>query len=87
VDCAFLYECPLSGKSYILVARTVLHVPTMEHNLVPPFLLGEAGLKVNDIPKIHVKDPDVSHHSIYFDDADLRIHLGLWGVFSYFPSR
>jgi hypothetical protein len=59
----------------------------MEHNLVPPFLLREAGLKVNDIPKIHVKDPDVSHHSIYFDDADLRIPLGLWGVFSYFSSR
>jgi hypothetical protein len=39
VDCAFLYECPLSGKLYILVARNVLHVPTMEHNLVPPFLL------------------------------------------------
>jgi hypothetical protein len=59
----------------------------MEHNLVPPFLLREAGLKVNDIPKIHVKDPDVSHHLIYFDDADLRIPLGLWGVFFYFPSR
>jgi hypothetical protein len=59
----------------------------MEHNLVPPFLLREAGLNVNDIPKIHVKSPDVQHHSIYFENADLRIPLALWGVFSYFPSR
>ena len=55
VDCALLYECPYSGKSYILVARNVLHVATMDHNLVPPFLLREAGLVVKDVPKIHIK--------------------------------
>jgi hypothetical protein len=79
VDCAFLYECPYSGKSYILVARNVLHVPSMDHNIAPPFLLREAGVDVNDIRKIHVKNPDVSHHSIYFDGAGLRIPLALWG--------
>ncbi len=87
VDCAFAYECPYSGRQYILVARNVLHVTTMEHNLVPPFLLREAGLVVNDVAKIHVKDPDVTHHSVYFPDSELRIPLALWGIFSYFPTR
>jgi hypothetical protein len=49
----------------------------MDHNLAPPFLLREAGVDVDDIPKIHVKNPNVSHHSIYFDGTDLRIPLAL----------
>jgi hypothetical protein len=39
VDCAFLYECPYTNKIHILVAYNALYVPTMTHNLVPPFLL------------------------------------------------
>jgi hypothetical protein len=74
-DCTFLYECHYSGKLYILVARNVLHAVAMEHNLVPPFLLREAGLVVNDAPKIHVKDPDGTHHSLYFIDLNLSIPL------------
>ena len=87
VDCAILYECPYSGKSYILVARNALHVPTMSHNLVPPFILREAGIVVDDVPKIHQEEPDVTHHSLYFSGPGLRIPLALWGVFSYFPTR
>jgi hypothetical protein len=87
MDCVFIYECPYTGKHYILIARNVLHVMTMDHDLVPPFLLQEAGLLVNAVPKIHVKDPDVTHHSLYFEEADLCIPLALWGVFSYFPTR
>jgi hypothetical protein len=60
----------------------------MTHNLVPPFLLREAGLIVNETPKIQVVSPDVlSDHSIYFDGAKLRVPLALWGIFSYFPTR
>jgi len=87
VDCAFLYQCTYTNKTYILVAHNALYVPTMDHNLIPPFLLREAGLFVNDTPKIHVLDPDISDHSIYFENANLRIPLALWGIFSYFPTR
>jgi hypothetical protein len=72
---------------YILVAYNSLYVPTMTHNLVPPFLLREAGLIVNETPKIQVVNPGISDHSIYFDGAKLQIPLALWGIFSYFPTR
>ena len=59
----------------------------MEHNIIPPFILREAGLDVHDIPKIQVKEPSIEDHSIYFPADDVRITLSLNGIFSYFPSR
>jgi hypothetical protein len=38
VDCALRYDCPYSNRSYILVVQHVLHVTSMDHNLLPPFL-------------------------------------------------
>ena len=87
VDAAICYDCPYTMKSYVLLARNVLYVPSMTHNLIPPFIMREAGIQVNDVPKIHVDDPTVEDHSIYFKDFDLRIPLSLWGIFSYFSSR
>ena len=86
VDAAIQYGCPYSGKSYILVVRNALHVPSMKHNLLPPFILRQAGIEVNDTPKIQVTEATKQHHSIYFTETDLRIPLSLWSTFSYFPS-
>jgi hypothetical protein len=86
VDCALRYDCPYSNRSYILVVQHVLHVTSMDHNLLPPFLAREAGIEVSCTPKIHVKNPDITDHLMYFDAAQLRIPLSLWGVFSYFPT-
>ena len=86
VDAAVQYECPYSGMLHILIIRNALHVPSMKHNLVPPFMIREEGIQVNDTPKIQVNDPMTSDHSIYFPETDFRIPLSLWGVFSYFPS-
>jgi hypothetical protein len=47
VDAAVLYECPLKGEPYILVIRNALHVPSMKGNLMPPFVMREAGVQVN----------------------------------------
>jgi hypothetical protein len=77
VVCAFLYECPYTNKIHILVAYNALYVPKMTHNLVPPFLLREAGLIVNETPKIQVVDPGINDHSIYFSGAKLRVPLAL----------
>ena len=52
VDAAVKYDCPYDGKSYILILRNALHVPSMQNNLIPPFMMREAGLQVNDVPKI-----------------------------------
>ena len=54
VDAALKYECPYSGEVKILIIRRGLHVPSMTHNLLPPFMLREAGIQINDVPKIHV---------------------------------
>ena len=89
VDAAFAYDCPLSAKTYILIVRNALYVRNMEHNLIPPFIMREAGITVNDTPRIHLGN-EATHesHSIIFNgDASLRIPLQLRGIFSYFPTR
>lgn len=86
VDAALRYDNPYDGKSYILVLRNALHVPSMKHNLIPPFMLREAGVRVNEVPKIQVQDPSEDDHSICFPESGFRIPLSLWGVFSYFPT-
>ena len=55
VDAAVAYDCPYSMKTYLLSIRNALYVPSMSHNLIPPFILREAGLLVNDVPRIHTK--------------------------------
>ena len=55
VDAVIAYDCPYSMTTYILAVKNALHVLSMEHNLVPPFILREAGLVVNDVPNIHTK--------------------------------
>ena len=86
VDAAVQYECPYNGTTHILVIRNCLHVPTMSNNLIPPFIMREAGIEINERPKIHSENPGVEDHSIYFADSDFRITLTLDGVFSGFPS-
>ena len=68
----------------MLVIRNALYVPEMKNNLIPPFIIREAGMQVLDTPKIHTKDPMVDAHSLYFEETNFRIPLQLWGVFSYF---
>ena len=63
-----------------------LHVPSMDNHSIPPFLMREAGITVKDTPDIHLGDPDVSDHSIAFDESNLKILLSLSGIFSYLPT-
>ena len=86
-DAAVLYECPYSGKVYIFVIRNALYVPAMANNLIPPFIMREKGIRVNETPKIQSDEPEVSDHAIEFAETGLRIPLKLWGTFSYFPTR
>ena len=67
----------------------------MNHNLVPSFILREAGLIVNNVPKIHTRKEDLTnetHCIVSKDDIDnngtnLCIRMKLDGIFSYFPTH
>eukprot|EP00957_Ditylum_brightwellii_P192484 14655004-Ditylum_brightwellii.AAC.1 len=58
----------------------------MDHNLIPPFMLREVEIAVNETPKIHKENPTVNDHVNTFPNPGLRIPMELWGVFSYFPT-
>ena len=87
VDAAIAYDCPYLHKTFLLIVRNALYIPSMDNNLIPPFILREAGLEVKDTPKIHVNDPAANDHSLAFHEHELRIPLQLWGVFLFFHSR
>jgi len=86
-DMALAYDDPNTGDTYILVFFNSLYIKDMEHNLVPPFIMREAGINVHDTPLIHCDSPSSSDHSIYIPSAELRIQLHLQGIFSYFKTR
>ena len=86
VDAALRYECPYSSKVKILIIRRGLHVPSMTHSLLPPFMLREAGIHINEVPKIHVTSPTEENHAITFQETNFGIPLALHGTFSYFPT-
>jgi hypothetical protein len=68
-------------------SHNALYMPNMENNLIHPFIMRNAGVIVNDIPKINCDDPTVSDHCILFNNNNLRIPLQLNGTFSYFHTR
>ena len=39
VEAAVKCMCLYKGKEYILIIRNALHVPKMENNLLPPFMM------------------------------------------------
>jgi len=86
VGAAVLYQDPFPDREFILVIRNALHVPSMTHHLIPPFLLREHGLTVKDTPKIQLPNPSVDDHAILLDSS-FRIPLSLSGIFSYFETR
>ena len=87
VDAALAYDCPYSHETYLLIIRNALYIESMENNLIPPFIMREAGLLVRDTPKIHLEDPNAQDHAITFHNNNLSIPLQLHGTFSFFHTR
>ena len=58
----------------------------MDTNLIPHFIMREAGLIVRETPKIHLDSPTSDDHAIIIGE-NLRIPLYLSGTFSYFNTR
>ena len=57
VDAAVAYDCPFSGRTILMVERNAIYVERMDHNLVPLFIMREAGLEVDEQAKIHTPQP------------------------------
>ena len=49
-------------------------------------MLREAGIHINEVPKIHVTSPTEEHHAITLQETNFQIPLALHGTFSYFPT-
>ena len=84
VNAVVQYDSPLDGKEYMLVIQNALCVPSMNNNLIPPFIMRENGIVVNECAKIHCEDPTREDHAIVFKGYDFHIPLQLHGIFSYF---
>ncbi len=85
-DVAMAYEDPRSGITYLLIMQNALLILLMNHNLLPPFLVQEAGLFLCETPKCHSSYPSVTNHLIIDSTTGMHIHLELNGIFSYFPT-
>ena len=86
-DRALECDCPYTGKVFITVLRNALHAPSMEHNVIPPFVMRAGGVIVNYVPKTRREHPAVDDHSVSFDHSDLQMPLQLNGMFSFFHTR
>ena len=87
VDGVITYDFKHSHKIYMLIIRNALYIPTMQHNLIPLFLMRAGGMIVNDITKIHCNYNTPSDPFISFESNDFKIPLKLSGIFLYFYFR
>ena len=75
------YDCHKTLKNYLQILKNALHIPFMQHNLIPPFIMQEAGLEMSE------DEVTRENHSIMIPHVDLRIPLRIGGVLFYFESR
>lgn len=89
VDALIAYDCERTNQVYLLVLKNALYIEDMDDNLIPPFILRDAGLTVNDKAKIHCEEGTATEedHTIQDKSTGLFITLQLRSIFSYFPSR
>ena len=87
VDAAVAYYCPWYQTTYKLITRNIISFPSTYHNLIPPFILREAGLTVNDTAMIYLNKPPIDYHAIICPNSDLSIQIHLHGTFSCFSTR
>ncbi len=86
-DVAIAYDDPISLVTYLLVMRNALLILCMSHNLLPPFLIREASLFLDETPKFQSTDLSLDNQTVYDEETGMRTYLQLNGTFSYFPTR
>ena len=83
VDAMVRYDNPYNRKSYILVLQNALYVLLMDNILIPPFMLREMGVTMNDVPKIQKEDSTVDNHNNICGDgiSDPTVTVGYILIF------
>ncbi len=82
---ATAYDCPDTGKVYILEINKALYFgDRMNYTLLCPNQLRANGVQVHDCPK---QFDASSRHSVYVPSNDLEIPLSMRGVISGFTTR
>ena len=89
IDAVITYNCPDTNKIWLLIVWAVFFVESMNHNLIPPFILQEVGMEVNDRHKIHYPKvtPSITNHMFSNAKHGLLIPFKLSRIFSMFDSR
>ena len=87
VDTVVTYDCPYQCRTYLLLMRNALHIPELDVNLLPPFIVREAGIQLDECPKFQTSNPTVDSHSMYISNQNLRIPFKLINKFLYFETR
>ena len=59
----------------------------MEDNLLPPFIMHESAVTVNQTLMIHCNDPISKDHCIKVSDSELNIPLHINDTFYFFHTR
>ena len=59
----------------------------MEYNLIPPFVMHLAQLKLEEDPKFLAKNPTLEYHSMFCPRTNTRLHFSLHGIVSYLSTR
>ena len=81
-DVAIAYDDPYSLRTFLLVIWNALLISSMDQNLLPPFLVREASLFLDETPKFQSTDLTRDNHTIFDEETGMRIHLQLNRTFS-----
>ena len=68
-DVAIVYDNRITLVKFLLVMRNELLIPSMTHNFLPPFLIREASLFLDETPKFQSLDLSKDNHTIYDEET------------------
>jgi hypothetical protein len=74
-DAMVAHDDTISQRTCLLVMRNALLIHSMDHNLIPPFLIREAGLLLDKTPKHQLEHPMIDNHAIVDPVTGMWIHF------------
>ena len=52
---ALVYHCKRTMTTYLLMTRNVIYITSIKNNIIPPFIMRESGILVNDVARIYCR--------------------------------
>ena len=65
------------GEDFYFLASNVMFVPSIEQKIIPPFIMREADLEVNDKVNIHYNRLSKDNHIIIHTENGLHIKFAI----------